>query len=161
MVLTIGMNLVMLALVAYAAHARLAAERPPTEHLTGFYLVVATGGALGGLLNGLVAPMVFDRVLEYSLALMVVPLLLVGIRGGRDSWLARQVDANLVRAVAVCILVVLLPLGLRIALNASGSDLLLTVPLIVLAVVLGWWMAAPAEGDGRRPRRAVRARRDR
>ena len=99
--LMIGMNLVMLALVAYAAHARLAAERPPTEHLTGFYLVVATGGALGGLLNGLVAPMVFDRVLEYSLVLMVVPLLLVGIRGGRHSWLARQVDANRVRAAAI------------------------------------------------------------
>ena len=142
MALTIGMDLVMLALVAYAAHARLAAERPPTEHLTGFYLVVATGGALGGLLNGLVAPMVFDRVLEYSLALMVVPLLLVGIRGGRDSWLARQVDANRVRAIAVCLVVVLLPLALRLALNASGADLVQTVPLIVLAlVVVGGWRA--------------------
>ncbi len=140
-VLTIGMNLVMLALVAYAAHARLAAERPPTEHLTGFYLVVATGGALGGLLNGLVAPMVFDRVLEYSLALMVVPLLLVGILGGRDSWLARQVDTNRVRAVALCIMVVLLPLGLRVVFDAAGSELVRTVPLIVLAVVLGWWLA--------------------
>ncbi len=140
--LMIGMNLVMLALVAYAAHARLAAERPPTEHLTGFYLVVATGGALGGLLNGLVAPMVFDRVLEYSLVLMVVPLLLVGIRGGRHSWLARQVDANRVRAAAMCLGVVLLPLALRVALNASATNLVQTLFLIVLGLVLGWWMAS-------------------
>ena len=34
-------------------HAELAARRPSTAHLTVFYIVVATGGALGGLLNGI------------------------------------------------------------------------------------------------------------
>ncbi|MPZ96286.1 MAG: hypothetical protein GEU96_15580 [Propionibacteriales bacterium] len=72
-------NLVLLALVAYAAHGRLAADRPGTDQLTYFYVVVSIGGALGGLFNGLVAPAVFDRVLEYPLGLVAVPLLLLGL----------------------------------------------------------------------------------
>ena len=159
MVLTIGMNLVMLALVAYAAHARLAAERPPTEHLTGFYLVVATGGALGGLLNGLVAPMVFDRVLEYSLALMVVPLLLVGIRGGGQLAGAsgRREPGPRRRRVPPGGAV---PLGLRSCSTPRGAALC-SVPLIVLALAVGWWLAHLPKAMAARPGRALRARRDR
>ena len=45
-------QLVMLALVAYAAHARLAAERPRPEQLTAYYLVVATGAPSAGCSTG-------------------------------------------------------------------------------------------------------------
>jgi SAM-dependent methyltransferase len=75
--LGVVLNMVMLALVAFVAHARLAADRPPAADLTRFYLVVAAGGALGGLLNGMVAPLVFDRVLEYPIVTAMVPLLLI------------------------------------------------------------------------------------
>jgi spermidine synthase len=138
--LTIALNLIMLALVAYAAHARLAAERPSTEHLTGYYMVVATGGALGGLLNGLVAPMVFDRVLEYSLALMVVPLLLVGVRGDGETWLARQVDTNRVRAATIAIGILVVPLVLGLALRSADPGTR-TALLTFLALAVGWWFA--------------------
>lgn len=138
--LAIGMNLVMLGLVAYAAHARLAAERPQTEHLTGFYLVVASGGALGGLLNGLVAPMVFDRVIEYSLALIMVPLLLTGLRVRRDTWLARQLHTNAVRAGALGIGVLLSPLALYMAVLIAPTTLF-TVLAVSLALAVGWWLA--------------------
>ncbi len=57
----VASSLLMLGLVAFAAHSQLAVDRPSTEHLTTFYLVIAAGGALGGLLNGLVAPSVFAR----------------------------------------------------------------------------------------------------
>lgn len=73
-------QMAMLAAVAYAAHGHLAADRPDPEHLTTFYLVVAVGGALGGLLNGVVAPLLFDRVLEYAALVAVVPLMLLGSR---------------------------------------------------------------------------------
>ncbi len=138
--LTIGLNLVMLALVAYAAHARLAAERPSTEHLTGYYMVVATGGALGGLLNGLVAPMVFDRVLEYSLALMLVPLLLVGIPGGGGTRLARLLEMKRARAAAVGIgyLLVVVLLGLTLWSDVAWVR---TGVLLFLAITVGWWLA--------------------
>ena len=78
-VMRLGLDLLLLSAGAYAAHARLAATRPHPEHLTRFYLVVAAGGALGGLLNGVVAPLVFDRVWEYPLAL--AGLVLLGLGG--------------------------------------------------------------------------------
>jgi len=77
--LAIAVQLAMLAIVGYVAHARLAADRPDPAHLTTFYLVVAVGGALGGVLNGLVAPTLFDRVLEYPLVMIVIPLLMIGV----------------------------------------------------------------------------------
>jgi SAM-dependent methyltransferase len=138
--LAIGLNLVMLALVAYAAHARLAAERPSTEHLTGYYMVVATGGALGGLLNGLVAPVVFDRVLEYSLALMLVPLLLLGLRGGPGSERTRPVVTKRVRAAGVSIGYLLVPLVLALTLW-SDAPWVRTALLTCLAIAVGWGLA--------------------
>lgn len=52
-------------------HHRLYTLRPAAEHLTSFYLWMSFGGVLGGLFSGLVAPFVFDRIVEY-------PLLVVG-----------------------------------------------------------------------------------
>ena len=77
-VVSIGLNVVVLATVGYAAHARLAAERPDPVHLTYYFLIISIGGAIGGVLNGVIAPMVFDRVLEYPLVLLAIPLLAVG-----------------------------------------------------------------------------------
>jgi hypothetical protein len=57
--------------VGLVCHGRLAAERPAATRLTRFYLVVALGGALGGVFNALVAPLVFDGVWEYPIALVL------------------------------------------------------------------------------------------
>ena len=56
---------------ALACHGELARRRPPAQQLTRYYLWVAVGGALGGLVNALVAPAVFTSVLEYPLALIL------------------------------------------------------------------------------------------
>ncbi len=137
--LTIAANLLMLALVAYASHARLAAERPATEHLTRFYLVVATGGALGGLLNGLVAPMVFDRVLEFSIALVVVPLLLVGIEPGARPGRIGRLPSK--RVLVLAPLVLLVPVVMRTVIWKVPPSAGLLFVLLVLGVASGWWMA--------------------
>jgi hypothetical protein len=56
--------------IALACHGELARTRPPAERLTAFYLIVAAGGAAGGALVALVAPLVFPAVWEYPLALV-------------------------------------------------------------------------------------------
>ena len=61
---------------ALLCHRDLAVTRPPPRELTGFYLWVAVGGALGGVLNSLVAPLVFDSLAEVPLTLMGLALLL-------------------------------------------------------------------------------------
>jgi hypothetical protein len=72
-------------------HGELARDRPEPAHLTEFYLWLAAGGVLGGLFNALVAPLVFNRVVEYPLALVMLCLLRPGptkARSGRfGAWL--------------------------------------------------------------------------
>jgi hypothetical protein len=62
-------------LAATACHAELARRRPSAGRLTDFYLTVATGGALGGLFNALIAPLIFTWVAEYPLGLALAGLL--------------------------------------------------------------------------------------
>ncbi|MCC7395344.1 MAG: fused MFS/spermidine synthase [Sphingomonadaceae bacterium] len=71
-------SLFMLFTVAVALHSRLYAARPEPDRLTFFYLMMAVGGALGGLFCALIAPLMFDWVYEHPLlvlaAAMLVPL---------------------------------------------------------------------------------------
>ncbi|MFN8629613.1 MAG: hypothetical protein U0838_04625 [Chloroflexota bacterium] len=56
-----------LGIAAVAVHGRLAALRPHASHLTGFYLWMSAGGALGGAFVALVAPVLFKGVWEYPI----------------------------------------------------------------------------------------------
>ncbi len=75
--------------VGVLLHGWLYAERPETSRLTGFYLAIAAGGAAGGLLASIVAPLVFNRVLEYPLILLVCALL-VAWRLPKPAFVARS-----------------------------------------------------------------------
>ncbi|MGM0558886.1 MAG: spermidine synthase [Myxococcota bacterium] len=50
-------------------HGKLAQDRPHTEHLTEFYMWMSVGGALGGVFNALLAPVLFDWSVEFFLVL--------------------------------------------------------------------------------------------
>ena len=62
-------------LLALGVVGRLAESRPPAEHLTGFYLWIALGGALGSAFAALVAPLAFAGIAEYPLAIVLSALL--------------------------------------------------------------------------------------
>ena len=72
---TIVLHLGFLFVAATMCHTRLAEERPPPRGLTEFYLLVAVGGALGGMFVSLLAPVIFDRVWEYPIAIAAALLL--------------------------------------------------------------------------------------
>jgi spermidine synthase len=65
------LHLVTFTLAAYVCHAQLAADRPPADHLTEYYLWLSIGGALGGVFNGVVAPLIFRRLVEYPFVLFL------------------------------------------------------------------------------------------
>lgn len=69
------LHLVAFFLTALVCHGLLAKDRPPTYYLTEFYLWISLGGALGGLVNALLAPRIFNAVLEYPLAMIVAALM--------------------------------------------------------------------------------------
>jgi hypothetical protein len=50
-------------------HGELVRARPGVAHLTGFYLAVAAGGALGGLAVAIVAPRIFNGFWEFHASL--------------------------------------------------------------------------------------------
>ena len=56
---------------AMVCHGELARLRPRAAHLTEFYLWMSIGGVVGGFLTAIVAPIVFDGVYEYPLALVL------------------------------------------------------------------------------------------
>lgn len=77
--LMMSLHLLMFFVAAMVCHGELAKDRPPARSLTEFYLWLAGGGALGGLFNALVAPMIFDTFLEYPLAMVLACLLRPGL----------------------------------------------------------------------------------
>jgi len=70
--LVVGLHLALLFLASVVCHRVLALRRPHHSRLTEFYLVMSMGGVLGGAFNGLVAPVVFDDLLEYPIAIALV-----------------------------------------------------------------------------------------
>ena len=76
-VLVFGLaHLLVFTLAALYCHGSLARLRPPAADLTRFYLLVSTGGLIGGFLVALIAPLVFVDVYEYPIVLALAAALL-------------------------------------------------------------------------------------
>lgn len=65
------LHLLSFAALAFAIHGWLARSKPEAAQLTRFYLCLSLGGALGGMFNGLLAPMLLREPLEYPLVLLL------------------------------------------------------------------------------------------
>jgi hypothetical protein len=66
----------LLFIVAIALHGEMYRLRPGVQHLTLFYLMMSVGGALGGVLCALIAPIVFDWAYEHPLLVLACAALL-------------------------------------------------------------------------------------
>ena len=130
---TIGIHELTFFVAALLAHERLADDRPDPVYLTEFYLLLAVGGVLGGLFNALIAPILFDQVLEYPMLLVAVLFLRPRFPKGdpRAERLAKLWD--LVAAAAV---VLLLVAGLvYLPLDAANGAGLWAAVVVVLTLV--------------------------
>ena len=68
--LIVGVHLLTFFVTAVVCHSELARRRPGVEGLTTFYFCMSIGGALGGIFNALIAPLIFSSDYEYYLALV-------------------------------------------------------------------------------------------
>jgi hypothetical protein len=85
------LHLLFFFVAALMCHGRLADDRPHPARLAEYYLWMSVGGALGGLFNALVAPVVFERVVEYPLSVVLACALLpAGRRNANDEGDARR-----------------------------------------------------------------------
>ncbi len=80
--------------LALVLHGDLSRARPEPGRLTEFYIWIAAGGALGGVFNALVAPVLFVTVMEYPIVLVAGCLLAT-----RSRTLALLLAAAFVAAV--------------------------------------------------------------
>ena len=78
--LLLAIHLVMFGALALACHSRLAAARPAPAYLTRFYLLLAFGGALGGVFNALLAPLLFDSFAEYPIMMIAALIFAFGVK---------------------------------------------------------------------------------
>ncbi len=67
--LMLPVHLIVFFIIALTCHTLLMHDRPSIKRLTEFYLWLSVGGALGGVFNALIAPIVFTHVMEYPLVL--------------------------------------------------------------------------------------------
>lgn len=91
-------------LTALVCHGELAKDRPSVLHLTEFYLWMSVGGVLGGIFNVLVAPVIFDSLLEYPIVIILAAAL-------RPTLVARRPADRILDVVypaALCIAIVTL-----------------------------------------------------
>ncbi|HVF67070.1 MAG TPA: fused MFS/spermidine synthase [Pyrinomonadaceae bacterium] len=87
-------HLLFLFTASLVCHGQLADERPDARHLSEFYLWLAAGGALGGLFNALVAPLVFRTVVEYPLVIVLASYLRPAFRRERGRLLGLRLGAR-------------------------------------------------------------------
>ncbi|WP_130471556.1 fused MFS/spermidine synthase [Candidatus Magnetaquicoccus inordinatus] len=72
--LTLAVLLLAVAILFLVCHSELALLRPGSEHLTQYYLVIALGGALGGVAATFVAPLLCVDACEYPVSLLLCGL---------------------------------------------------------------------------------------
>lgn len=70
----LGLHLLGFFFTTLMCHQQMAARRPAPDRLTEFYLLLSLGGVLGGAFTALIAPVVFETVLEYPLVMVLVCL---------------------------------------------------------------------------------------
>ncbi len=111
--IVLPLHLIGFFVAAMVCHGELAQDRPPPRSLTDFYLSISLGGALGGAFNALLAPALFDGLVEYPLAIVLAALCLPK-RAPRipPSAYARWLDLALPAGIGATVALVVLAVGL-------------------------------------------------
>jgi hypothetical protein len=126
-----------------ACHGSLAQSRPSTRYTSTFYVTIAVGGLLGGIFNALIAPIVFDRVIEYPLAVVLACVVAPAINsGGRRLTLKEWLGDLFVSGIVFMLTAVLVT-------NQAGlADSVAGVLAVMVAAGLGLYSCVTAQ---RRP----------
>ncbi len=84
--LNLALHLLAFFLAIMVCHGELAKNRPHTQHLTDFYLIMSFAGMLGGMFNTFIAPFVFDGVYEYPIMIVAALMLRPGFFSQKWQW---------------------------------------------------------------------------
>jgi SAM-dependent methyltransferase len=106
MMITISIAALSLFVCCMVCHGEMVRLKPPARYLTGFYLMVSAGGAVGGLFVGLLAPNLFNANYEFPIGLCATAILAAWVLlRNRESWF-RQSGLGEGIGIAIVLLVV-------------------------------------------------------
>ncbi|MGA3053384.1 MAG: fused MFS/spermidine synthase [Candidatus Korobacteraceae bacterium] len=142
--LWIPLDLLTLFSVALVCHGELARSRPSTKRLTEFYLWISVGGVLGGIFNALIAPVIFNSVIELPLVLVLAALLRPPIDVKENTRRARRLDLLLPLILGLSLVAVILLLQALAVKPASPVGRAMTI--LIFGYSLEWCLSF-----GRRP----------
>lgn len=114
------------------AHRLLFDARPPARHLTAFYLVMSVGGALGGLFNSILAPLLFDRMIELQVTVALAAFMALA---QPTRWRWRDLGLGVVLAI-VALAAAVLPVPKALGDINDIKAALIVVVLIAALVAL-------------------------
>lgn len=81
--------------ICMACHGEIVRRAPAPRYLTRFYLLIALGGALGGIFASVIAPLAFETYLEMPVLLIVLAEIMVALQWHRRGakrllWIVRS-----------------------------------------------------------------------
>lgn len=114
--------------VALFAHRLLYEARPDGRHLTLFYLVMSVGGALGGLFNSILAPLLFDSLAEGGVTTLLAATLVM-------SPAMRPTRQHAARGIAIG-LAATAPIAAAVLVFGATDRLLLKLAMFGLAALV-------------------------
>jgi len=118
------LHLFFFCVAAMVCHSKLARERPAATGLAQFYLCVAIGGMCGGLFNTLIAPTIFNTLIEYPL--MIVLACLIRPHAATENS-SRDRLLDLILPVGAGLLTV----GLALLINRHEVDALVGIVIVI------------------------------
>jgi len=144
-VLWIPLHLLTFFVGSLVCHGALVQSRPTARHASAFYVTIAVGGLLGGIWSALIAPVLFNRVIEYPLAMVLACLVAPGSKARPPGGALKERLSGLLLPMVVFLLTAFL------ATNQMGlADSVLGVLGVMIAAGLGVLACLTA---GRRPLR--------
>ncbi|MDH6170150.1 spermidine synthase [Variovorax boronicumulans] len=124
------------------SNGELARARPGAARLTRFYLLLALGGALGGIFAGVVAPHFFNGYWELPASLAVPGLIVLWLTRARQQWVWLAFAFAIVVAYAVFIRMA------SVAVSLPVFYAMVTALAVFAALYTAWRARAWAAGAG-------------
>ena len=138
--MVVAAHMALLLVASVVCHRALALRRPHHSRLTEFYLLLSLGGVLGGAFNGLLAPLLFDDLLEYPIAITLVCLARIAIEKAPEGSAADVMKGrkkDVIYGVGLALVVVVLGEIARRT-NANPKHSVIWMYIVPVLVAFAW-----------------------
>lgn len=132
--LAITLHLLFMFLVCMCFHGRLAQDRPAAEHLNSYFVWMSAGGIVGGIFNGIAAPLVFDTQIEYLITILLAAFsapLMAGKTFITEFSVRREIGLSAAYVISIVLLAIYSSVD-KASMHSGGNILLMVFSLVII-----------------------------